>query len=226
MVPNLHLHPFCRSHIQCLFLISGFPSSLHLFVLDEHDNNKTDSKLLHSKTKKEKKFNFIQLIQKQFQLFIQHNIRSWKCFSCLCDASVILYSSMKPHGTFSNTTMCCIKGVLCHRPVTPRCDSRADHQLLYLSGSKWAYLLMPSIPGAGLWRPSDGLALLQPSHPLCTCEPSSHQPALLPRQRDMPRDNICHPLVTCWVKPTTESRARSKRSRFYHNKDLSTTVWM
>lgn len=159
--------------------------------------------------------------------------KTLKCkrrFSFLFPQSVFMpqkiEASMRPHGTSSHTTMCCIKGVLWHGPVTPRCDSRADHQLLYLSGSKWAYLLLPSIPSAGLWRLSDGLVHLQSSRPPTPLLlwAQRHQPEPSSRQWDMPQDNICHPLVTCRVKPTTESRACSERSWFYHNKDLSATA--
>lgn len=54
----------------------------------------------------------------------------------------------------------------------------------------------------------------QPPHPPSPLHlyAQRHQPEPLPRQWDMPRDNICLPLVTCRVKPTVESRARLQRS--------------
>lgn len=119
-------------------------------------------------------------------------------------------ASMRPHGTSVHTTMCCIKGALRHGPVSPRCNSRADHQLLYLSGSKWAYLLISAsleLP-CGDWATAQctSSTLHSPAHrTLCTWELSDTSRSS--RRWDMPGDNICLPLVTWRVKPTAESRA-------------------
>lgn len=117
---------------------------------------------------------------------------------------------MWPH-----TAMCGFKAVLRYGPVTHRCDSRADHPLLYLSGSKWAglpiaaSLVLPCGGWAGLNRPPPSTTLL------CTCKLNDTSRSPCGGSGTCLETTSASPLVTSRVKPTAESRARLQWSQIW-----------
>lgn len=74
---------------------------------------------------------------------------------------------------------------------------------------------MPGIPSAGPWRLNDSLLHLYHASLGDTSQSRSRSSG------SRLETTSATPPVTCRVKPTTESRARSERPRFYHNKALS-----
>lgn len=133
---------------------------------------------------------------------------------------------MTPHGTSVHTTMCCIKGVLWHGPVTPPMRQQGWSSIIIPQWIKMSISAHSNIPSAALWRWATAYCTSNSPvhHPLCTCMLSDTSRGTHGGSGTCLETTSASPW---WPAELSQLRNQGHTRRglwFYHNKDFSTAA--